>query len=194
MDLHIIWQINRIIQIRIGLSNIIKLVPRPRIWTFTQLNEFGRDMFLGMPQAQIKRVFTAFFLEKMVHNNQYVCKVELWSLPGNMIPNDDGIICNPCMNTPVVMTYMCTSTKINKFIKMDHQLLVIICLFSCVNNWNHLPMIWLPKIHTLSLLYFILGCYSVNTLKVLLVLCGPSISTWMRWLHKKSVHLLTVYK
>ena len=46
-------------------------------------------------------------------------------------------------------------------------------------QWNHLH---------------ILGYYSVNTLKVLLVLYGPSTSTYVRWLHKKSVHLSMGYK
>ena len=53
---------------------------------------FGHDMFLGMPQAQVERVFTASFLEKMVHNNQYVCIVQLCSLKENMIPNEDDIV------------------------------------------------------------------------------------------------------
>ena len=49
-------------------------------------------MFLGMPQAQVERVFTASFLEKMVHNNQYVCKVKLCLLPGNINPKDAVIV------------------------------------------------------------------------------------------------------
>ena len=53
---------------------------------------FSHDMFLDMPQAQVKRVFTPPFFEKMVHNNQYACKVELCLLPGIMIPNDDDIV------------------------------------------------------------------------------------------------------
>ena len=52
------------------------------IHTINSSTGFTRDMFLRMPQAQVERVFTATFLEKMVHNNQYVCKVKLCFLPG----------------------------------------------------------------------------------------------------------------
>jgi len=39
------------------------------------INRTGRDSFLGLPQAQIKRVLTASFMKIMVHNNQSVCQV-----------------------------------------------------------------------------------------------------------------------
>ena len=62
------------------------------IHTINSSTGFARDMFLQMPQAQVERVFTATYLEKMVHNNQYVCKVKLCFLPENMIPKDDDIV------------------------------------------------------------------------------------------------------
>ena len=39
----------------------------------------GGNYFLTLPQAQIKRVLTASFIQSMVHNNQYVCQVQLCS-------------------------------------------------------------------------------------------------------------------
>ena len=67
----------------------------PRIMNIHTINSsigFGRDMFLGMPQAQVERMFTASFMENMVHNNQYVCKVKLCLLPGHIIPTDVDVV------------------------------------------------------------------------------------------------------
>ena len=39
----------------------------------------GGNISLTLPQAQIKRVLTASFLQSTVHNNQFVCQVQLCS-------------------------------------------------------------------------------------------------------------------
>ena len=52
-------------------------------------DSIGRDSFLDFPQALIKRVFMATFLKLMVHNDQYVCQVQLCSQEGSDATNMD---------------------------------------------------------------------------------------------------------
>ena len=42
----------------------------------------GRDMFLDFPKAQIEKVFMGSFLKLMIHNDQYVCQVQLCNPKG----------------------------------------------------------------------------------------------------------------
>ena len=67
------------------------IVYKPTNSNFHRINstdQTGRDLFLDLPKAQIKWVLTVSFLKIMIHNNQYVCQVQLCSTKGC----DDTII------------------------------------------------------------------------------------------------------
>ena len=44
----------------------------------------GKNSFLTLPQAQIKHVLTASFIQSMVHNNRFVCQVQLCLLEDHL--------------------------------------------------------------------------------------------------------------